>query len=475
MIREAMPPSPAYPNRIAVPSPLERHSARLLTLLVLALIGCARDRAPVRIDAGRLGTAELFQPAGAPLGLVFLFSDEAGWSVAWEGIAEQLRARGAAVVGVDLPSYLAGLRASDDGCHYVISEIEDLSKRLQHDLGSETYHLPVLAGIGQGATLAYAALAQSPAATVSGAVIVDPAPALTTRVPLCPGAPSSAGVGGGFFYGTRIPVPGFLHASSSVSLPPDLDALVSAHASPEVSGTPGERLAALLVGVLGPDGGDADALRSLPIVEIPSQRPGRWMAVIYSGDGGWRDLDKSIGEILAREGTPVIGVDSLRYFWRRKAPERVALDLAAIIDHYGDLWGRKQVAVVGYSFGAGIVPFAVNRLPAAQRARVVQVSLLGLGPRAPFEFRVAGWLTQTGAHIDPYKDASLVLPELLRFDLRSVQCVYGAEEEDSLCRAPELAAAEVIRTTGSHHFDGDYASLARRILDGLRRRTGAQP
>ena len=59
-----------------------------------------------------------------------------------------------------------------------------------------------------------------------------------------------------------------------------------------------------------------------------------------------------------------------------------------------------------------------------------------------------------------------------RLDLARVQCFYGEEEEDTLCRAPELAAAERIGTRGGHHFDGDYAKLAQRILDGALRRSG---
>jgi type IV secretory pathway VirJ component len=85
---------------------------------------------------------------------------------------------------------------------------------------------------------------------------------------------------------------------------------------------------------------------------------------------------------------------------------------------------------------------------------------------------MSGWLSQVGVGADPYAKGPLVLPELLRIDLARVQCVYGDEEADSLCRAPELAEAEIIRTGGGHHFDGDYAALAQRILDGLRRRAG---
>jgi type IV secretory pathway VirJ component len=191
------------------------------------------------------------------------------------------------------------------------------------------------------------------------------------------------------------------------------------------------------------------------------------MAVIYSGDGGWRDLDKQIGEFLAAHGTPVVGIDSLRYFWREKTPDQVARDLARILRHYRARWGTNEVILVGYSFGAGVVPFAANRLPSDVRATVVQVSLLGLGPRAPFEFRVSGWL---GGHEGAERP---VLPEATRLDPSRVQCVYGEEEEDTLCRDLALAGTELIRTSGGHHFDGDYPGLARRILDGAERRSGA--
>ena len=63
-----------------------------------------------------------------------------------------------------------------------------------------------------------------------------------------------------------------------------------------------------------------------------------------------------------------------------------------------------------------------------------------------------------------------MLPELQRFDLSRLQCVYGEEEEDSLCPAPELARAEVLRFPGGHHFDEDYEKIADAILASARRR-----
>lgn len=63
-----------------------------------------------------------------------------------------------------------------------------------------------------------------------------------------------------------------------------------------------------------------------------------------------------------------------------------------------------------------------------------------------------------------------MLPEILRQNLGLFQCFYGAEEEYTLCRAPELADAEIIRSGGGHHFGGDYQALAEKILDGAARR-----
>ncbi|MGH7336108.1 MAG: virulence factor family protein [Myxococcota bacterium] len=249
--------------------------------------------------------------------------------------------------------------------------------------------------------------------------------------------------------------------------------------APAGPGTAPDRLVAIVASTLDARRDGTESLSGLPLVELPAAGPGAWMAVIYSGDGGWRDLDKRVGELLAREGVPVVGVDSLRYFWSEKPPERVAADLARILRHYREAWSAKQVALIGYSFGAGIVPFALNRLPDSEHSKVVQITLLGLGPRAPFKFKVSGWLGQLGidklgVDVDPYQDAPLVLPELVRVDPALVQCVYGEEEKDTLCTAPELRGIERVRTAGGHHFDGDYAALAQRILDGLRRRAPAR-
>ncbi len=410
----------------------------------------------------------LFTPDRTPDALVFVFSDLQGWDASYAGAARRLAATGMVVVGVDLPQYLRNLAASNDGCHYVVAEIEDMSERLQRDFRFAGYQSPILAGIGPGGTLAYAALAQSPAATIAGAVSVDPTAVLRTRVPLCAGAPARA-ADGGFVYGAQPKLNGWWRISAAAPLASALAAAVdqSSAAVADIRGAPLERLLMLVRSALPPPTAATlpRALEQLPLTELPALHPGAAMAVIYSGDGGWRDIDKQIGEVLARKDMPVVGVDSLRYFWRAKTPADIAADLSQIIHHYGVTWRTESVVLIGYSFGAGILPFALNGLPADDRARVVQVSLLGLESRADFQVKLSGWF---GA--EPSAAAPAVLPEILRQPLGLFQCFYGEKEEDSLCRAPQLAGAEIIRTSGGHHFGGDYTALAEKILDGADRR-----
>jgi type IV secretory pathway VirJ component len=452
--------------------------SRTIVASGLILLFAATDASAAverKIEGGRLGALPVVLPRGEVEGLVFLFSDRTGWDADLEQAAQRLSGLGAAVLEVDLPAYLARLRQSEDAdCHYLISEIEDTSKRLQRELGLERYRSPILAGTGMGSALVYAALAQAPAATVAGAASDGLVTRLDSRLPLCPGAPATptgASAGAGFNYGPKAGLPGWWRLAAGPEEQAAARHFAAGIPQAEVVELAGgtsldERLARLLADRLGQAAGPAAAALDLPLVELPAAGPGDLLAVFYSGDGGWRDLDKQIGEILAAHGIATIGVDSLRYFWQQRTPQQVADDLAAILDHYRSKWDRDQAILLGYSFGAGVLPFAVNRLPAAERAMVRQVSLLGVEKLAQFEFHVTNWLGAGGG-----ADARPVLPEIAKLDPRIVQCFYGADEDDTACTAPELARAERIETEGGHHFDGDYAAIADKIMAGVRRRS----
>ena len=115
-------------------------------------------------------------------------------------------------------------------------------------------------------------------------------------------------------------------------------------------------------------------------------------AVLYTGDGGWTGLDQDVAAALATRGIPVVAMSSLKYFWHARTPEEAARDLDRIVQAYGERWKKSRVLLIGYSFGADVMPFLYNRLPQATRERVRSVSLLGLSTTASFEFHLSDWI-----------------------------------------------------------------------------------
>jgi type IV secretory pathway VirJ component len=394
----------------------------LLALLVLPpLITPA-----LALDGGRLGQVTLIEPEGTPRDIVVLYSDRGGWKPEDSKAAEALAASGAIVVEVDSDVYLARLDAIDEACHQIEYDAELASRMLQRERHFTFYLTPILAGRGVGGLLAWLGLAEAPPATIAGAVAAAPPEALPGKAPICTAPPARA-TPAGWVYAPAGPLQGFYAT--------------------------GDDLVALTVA-------QRPATQDLPLVDLPADKPGDLFALVLSGDGGWRDLDKSIADSLQQSGVSVVGLDSLRYFWSEKSPEQLTKALAQVLEQHAD----QHIALIGYSFGADVLPFAYNRLPAALKKRVVLMSLLGFAKNADFEITLTGWLGSP-----PSERALPVAPELAKVPAALLQCFYGEEEEDTLC--PSLpAGAEIVKTTGGHHFDGDYAALADRILESFKRR-----
>jgi type IV secretory pathway VirJ component len=446
-----------------------RKPAAAPAVVALPATAAVAGRAMHLLQAGRLGTVRLF-PSPGDGRFVVLFSAPDGWSTENQQTAETLAAGGSVVAGIDLLHYRHSLAASGDGCHYVVADLEELSHQVERRLGFTGYRSPILVSAGPDSALAYAALSQSPAATVGGAISLGFDPDLATPAPLCPGAASSRMADGRFRYRPDAAMPGWWRVVTAG--PPDravehfVTRVPNAQAV-RAAGSDAHRIAAALATAPKQAGPTADTLvRGLPLVELPARHPKPIMAIILSGDGGWRDIDKQIGGWLRGHGVSVIGLDSLRYFWRAKPPEQVAADLDRVIRAYQAKWGIHSVVLVGYSFGADVLPFAVNRLAPDVRASVVQVSLLGLAPTALFEFHVGSWLSGDDGGGVP------VASELARMDKKRVQCIFGATEQDSACHAPELDGAERRQLPGDHHFGGNYQLAARTILDAAIARAG---
>lgn len=186
-------------------------------------------------------------------------------------------------------------------------------------------------------------------------------------------------------------------------------------------------------------------------------------AVFLSGDGGWAELDRSISARLAQAGIPVLGIDSRAYLKSaRKTPDILAADIARIVAQYQTKWGLDAFALIGYSRGAVLVPFAAARFDSSLKAQLRLIAMLGLEERAGFTFHFTDLLSKHSP-----KDGLPVLPELERLRGISMLCVYGRNEEESLCRSVDSTLVTRFVRDGGHHFDGNYPAIAQTIIDHL--------
>lgn len=411
-------------------------------------------------EFGRVDIVRSDRPAR---GLVILVADrdDAG---ARSQDALALAKEGLIAVSFDfeaLRAYLAHSPATDE-CHYVSDDLKDLAQSVLRTLDLERYFFPIVAGRGDGAAFAYAALAQAPANTLGGAIGIGFKPVLRTDRTYC-FDPKLEPAGDGLFALQRQSgLPGPWLAVGPESERGATESFQGTDDNVEYTSAPDDASVrqALVDGALEFGRAGERGHSSLPVSIIRPEGAAKGLAVIISGDGGWRDIDKSIGEWLSQRGVAVVGIDSLRYFWSRKTPDEVAADLALLFDHYGAEFGTDRYAIIGFSFGSDVMPDVWPRLPKTVKDHVRVVSLMALGTNADFEVTVEGFIGTASAESRPLR------PLLHNLPLDRTQCIYGreeAEDGDTSCTAPEIEGAQRIPLEGGHHFDGDYAKAAEAI------------
>ncbi|WP_397586529.1 AcvB/VirJ family lysyl-phosphatidylglycerol hydrolase [Sphingobium fuliginis] len=414
-----------------------------------------------------LGRIAVYQPAGAPSGVVLALSDSHGWDEDSADTARLLAARGALVAGISTPVFLQALHTSRR-CINPNYGIIALARDLQHRLALPMYDKPVLIGRGEGAALAYATLAAGPNGAYKAVLSQDFTPFLDGGRPWCrSGSLKAAPVHHGFAFAPSRKLPSPWIVLSDVRPRPALQRFVARTGSGRlVTAAKGQGEVALLSRLrpfLAAPPADAALPSGLPlniVTDAAAPRTGM-MAVLYSGDGGWVGLDKDVAGQLAHAGIPVVGMDSLSYFWSQRTPQGAARDLSAIIRGYSRHWHRPRVLLVGYSIGADVLPYIVGGLPAPQRTQVQRLSLLGLSPGADFQFHMSSWLDMDSTR------QYLTVPAIKRLRGLPMLCVRGTLENDSACPSIPQGLAQMVVVPGGHHFDRNAPLLVTHMLKGL--------
>ena len=213
---------------------------------------------------------------------------------------------------------------------------------------------------------------------------------------------------------------------------------------------------------LSPPPGARDRVATLPIVEVPAQGSADqpFVALLLTGDGGYGIFDRKVSRQLAANGIPVVAVNSLRYFWRRRDPDAVARDMEGILNRYCDAWGKERVILIGHSLGADVMPFIVSRLAPEALGRIDTIALLGPALSVDFKFHLSYWLR--GGKV---RYPMSVEDEVQKLDGSKILCVRGDREKHSLCTAADNEGMVVESVHGGHAFRKHHEVIGDMILD----------
>jgi type IV secretory pathway VirJ component len=455
-----------------------------MNLLPLLLAGWSALAAPAAppdtLDYGLFGTLHLSRPAGAIAHTVLLLSDRDGWTPRQQELGAALAGQGAFVVGIDLPAYLKRLAAIKDKCSYPAGHFEEVAHWIERHEGVATYAAPLVIGDGAGATFAYAMSAQAPAGTFEGLVTLGWDAALRLPKAICPGdagAMTAAAAGGWRVVPVKaLPLPWWPQPFAAGV---HIDGLGAALArgwsvagalfAPLAADAPGAGLAHTWTRWRARADASSRALpdevADLPLTEIAptaaNPAEAHRVAIIVTGDGGWAGLDRGVADALAADGLRVVGFSTLKFFWHQQTPEAATQAIARVMAHYGKADPDARFVLIGYSFGASLVPVLVNRLPDELRARVDGGVMISPDDEAVFEIHVGDWFGGTR-----HEGALPIGPEIARSTVPLV-CVHGRDESDSFCLKPQPAQVRVLDLPGGHHYDGDYAALGALIVRSL--------
>jgi len=214
---------------------------------------------------------------------------------------------------------------------------------------------------------------------------------------------------------------------------------------------------ALFASAMAPIPAQAQALPG--VVEVQTGRVGKPLVIFWSGDGGWHhDLDAKMGAELAGRGFDVVGLDTNVWFSSLRTRVEAGRKLAELIAHYGRTAPGRRIIVMGWSFGADVLPIAFNNLPDTDKQAISALVLLAVSRSTTMQVTLA---SRTG--LDP-GDVP-VMPELARLPRDKLICVYNTHDSaTSGCLGPATSGASVIHIPGDHSFDHDAKGVVDRLL-----------
>jgi len=188
------------------------------------------------------------------------------------------------------------------------------------------------------------------------------------------------------------------------------------------------------------------------------------VAVFWSGDMGTRiGFGSDLPERLSRLGVPVLAVSSPVVFGQARSPAYARAAVASSLADAISRSGERQVAVIGFSFGADVLAATIGQLAPSLRHRIAQVVLVGPGTGIHFHANPFGLFYRGPSEVDPHAAAA---------SLRGLRlsCIFAsAEADETLCHEPALRGGRLTEVAGGHMMLAHRDAVTRAVVDAVLR------
>jgi len=197
--------------------------------------------------------------------------------------------------------------------------------------------------------------------------------------------------------------------------------------------------------------------KKMPLSLYSSADTTKPLIFYISGDGGFNKFSTTFMEAINKQGYAVIGLSAKDYFWSRKKPQEAANAIEAAINESNKQWKKKNIVLIGYSFGADVAPFMFTHFSSAMAARVNQLILLSPSPKTDFEIHVMqmlGWGKNTGESV----------PAEINKISKPISFIVGDDENEFPFSQLTIRNKQIVKMPGGHHYDGDVNALCKQIV-----------
>ncbi len=176
--------------------------------------------------------------------------------------------------------------------------------------------------------------------------------------------------------------------------------------------------------------------------------------VLISGDGGWGQIETDLAAGFRSQRMSVTTIDSSVQFARYHSVRHIAEDIEKTLDT------QRPLVLVGYSFGADLLPMLWPDLSSATRQRVVTIALIA--PTHDGSTAVDPTDTYDPLH-HPMTPLALHHAQL---PVERLMCIFGHEERlsgYSSCPTSHLAKSHLLELDGGHELGGQASFVASKI------------